>query len=68
METRLRTIVKAVLWNVIGLLSMSGVGWLVTGSAAAGGALAVVNTLVGLACYIVYERFWSRIRWGRFYA
>lgn len=65
METRRRTLVKAVLWAAIGLVSMAAVGALFTGSAALGGGMAVVNTLVGLVAYVGYERAWARVRWGR---
>ena len=65
METRRRTLVKAVLWNVIGLMMMSIVGLIMTGSAFVGGTIAVINTAIGLSCYILYERVWARIGWGR---
>ncbi|MEM7597000.1 MAG: DUF2061 domain-containing protein [Pseudomonadota bacterium] len=67
MDTRARTWVKALLWNAIGLAVMSLVGFVMTGSAAIGGTMAVINTLIGLACYVMYERLWSRVRWGRVY-
>ena len=65
METRLRSIVKAVIWNLIGLTVMALVGIMVTGSLAAGGIMAVINTLIGLTTYFLYERVWAGIRWGR---
>ncbi|OYX42268.1 MAG: hypothetical protein B7Z02_12640 [Rhodobacterales bacterium 32-67-9] len=65
MDTGKRTILKAILWNALGLASMCLVGFLMTGSLAAGGAIAVVNTAVGLTSYILYERLWARISWGR---
>lgn len=65
METRRRSLVKAVIWNLIGLAVMAIVGLAATGSAAVGGAMALINTAVGLVMYLVYERIWSRIRWGR---
>ncbi len=66
METTRRSWVKAVLWNVLGLLTMSGgVGLVMTGSAAVGGgAMAAVNTTIGFTLYIFYERIWARIGWG----
>lgn len=64
METRSRTFVKAIIWNVIGLLSMGLVGFLVTGSIATGGGIAIVNTLIGLLSYVAYERVWGKINWG----
>ncbi len=65
METRRRSLVKAVLWNVIGLVVMAVVGMIATGSAAAGGTLAIANTLIGLVMYVIYERVWARVQWGR---
>ncbi len=65
METRRRSVLKAVIWNVIGLMTMSFVGLLATGSLALGGKLAVVNTALGLTMYVAYERIWAGIRWGR---
>lgn len=65
METRRRTLVKAIVWNVIGLSVMSLVGLVMTGSVKVGGTIALVNTIIGLSTYILYERVWSRINWGR---
>jgi uncharacterized membrane protein len=65
METRTRSLVKAVIWNVIGLVMMALVGFLATGSALVGGTMALINTAIGFSFYILYERVWARIRWGR---
>lgn len=65
MDTGKRTLLKAVLWNLLGLAMMALVGLAMTGSVALGGAMALANTLIGLVCYILYERLWSRIAWGR---
>ncbi|PWG16207.1 DUF2061 domain-containing protein [Salibaculum griseiflavum] len=65
METRRRSLAKAILWNMIGLLCMSLIGLAMTGSAAIGGAMAVVNTVLGFCLYVIYERLWARIDWGR---
>lgn len=66
METRKRTVVKAIVWNLIGLAMMAFVGLLFTGSIAVGGTLAATNAAIGLASYVIYERVWARISWGRF--
>lgn len=64
METRTRSWVKAALWSLIGLTVMSLVGLIFTGSLAAGGAMALLNTGIGFTAYLAYERIWARIRWG----
>ncbi len=65
MESWHRSFIKAVVWNVIGLTVMLGVGFAFTGSIALGGAMAMINTAIGLCSYVLYERVWSRINWGR---
>lgn len=65
MDTAKRTCVKTVLWSLIGFLVMTVVGFVATGSLSTGGAMAVVNTILGLVTYAVYERVWARISWGR---
>lgn len=65
LETPKRTIVKGTLWILMGLVVMSLVGLLFTGSMAVGGTMALVNSLIGFVNYLAYERLWSRISWGR---
>ena len=65
MDSPRRSLVKALIWNVMGLVVMAGVGLAMTGSLAVGGAMAAINTCVGLTMYVIYERVWDRIRWGR---
>lgn len=65
METRRRSLVKALVWQVIGLLSMLLIGWLATGSLGLAGGLAVANMAVGFVAYLLHERLWARVRWGK---
>lgn len=65
METTERTIAKAVCWQALGVAVMTLIGYGFTGSFSEGGALAVVTTLIGLLNYIVHERVWARIAWGK---
>lgn len=64
METAKRSIVKAMTWQMTGFVTTSGLGYFVTGSLAAGGALALSSAVIGFACYALHERLWSRVRWG----
>ena len=65
METRKRSFVKALIWSTLGLVMMAIVGAIATGSATIGGAMALINTGIGLVLYVLYERVWAAIRWGR---
>ncbi len=60
-----RSLLKAILWQVMGLLSMVLIGMAVTGSVRAGGVIAGLNALLGLVSYLLYERAWNRVSWGR---
>jgi len=65
METRKRSLVKALVWNAVGLAVMALVGYLMTGSLSTGGIIAVINAALGFSTYLIYERVWARISWGR---
>ncbi len=65
METRTRSLVKATIWTLIGLLLMSMIGLIFTGSLVTGGIMAGVNSLIGLGTYLIYERVWASVSWGR---
>lgn len=65
METRRRSLAKAAIWQGLGLVSMSVIGWLVTGSIGLAGGLAVANVAVGFVCYLLHERLWAQITWGK---
>ena len=65
MDSPRRTITKAIIWNLIGLVMMALVGFVSTGSFAVGGGMALVNAALGLSVYILYERIWAQVAWGR---
>jgi len=65
MESAKRTVLKAIIWQITGIITMGIVGVFMTGSVAQGLGLALANTAVGTLTYIIYERVWTRVRWGR---
>lgn len=65
MDSTKRTWAKAIFWQVLGLISMVIVGYVFTGSLRAGGVMALINAAIGLTMYVIYERLWARIGWGR---
>ena len=65
MDSRSRTLLKSTLWTLLGLVTMSLVGLVFTGSLVLGGGMAAINAVLGFLCYLVYERVWAGIRWGR---
>ena len=65
METSKRAAAKALTWQATGLVAMTGLGYLVSGSLETAGQLAVGSTALGLVLYFLHEKAWARIRWGR---
>lgn len=65
MDTKIRTIAKALTWQILGLFSMSVLAFWQTGSVGGSISLAVSASLTSIGVYVLHERVWSRIRWGR---
>ncbi|MCE0505287.1 MULTISPECIES: DUF2061 domain-containing protein [unclassified Roseivivax] len=65
MDTPIRTLAKAICWQALGICTMTGLGYLFTGSLSQGGAIAVTSSAVALVTYVLHERLWERISWGR---
>ena len=64
-ESRIRTVAKAISWQVLGLFTTSAVGFAMTGSLVKAGSFAITTAIVGFACFFAHERLWLSIPWGR---
>jgi len=65
MDSTRRSLVKALLWQTLGLVSMLVIGLMFTGSLKTGGLMALSNAFLGFVVYLAYERVWQKIGWGR---
>lgn len=65
MESRARSIAKAISWQGLGLLVTLLLGWLFFGSWRVAGAFALTGQAIALVAYFLHERLWARIGWGR---
>ncbi|WP_420407888.1 DUF2061 domain-containing protein [Hoeflea sp.] len=64
MESNLRTIIKAVTWQLLGLLTTSLLAWFHTGSVLDALTFALSTSATGFAFFFLHERVWARVRWG----
>jgi len=64
MDSNLRTIVKAVTWQALGLASTSLLAWIYTGSVLGALGFALSTSATGLAFFVLHERIWARVNWG----
>ncbi len=65
MDSTIRTLAKTLTWQTSGLIVMMAITYVVTGSLLDGGIVAVVSAATGTCFYVIHERLWSRVRWGR---
>ena len=65
MESKTRTIVKAISWQALGLLTASALAWIYTGSIGNALSLAGTAAISGMIFFILHERVWDHIGWGR---
>jgi uncharacterized membrane protein len=67
-DTPLRSMAKAATWQALGLVVMTLITWAVTGSVATGSAIALLGAATGTVTYVLHERLWARVGWGRRHA
>jgi len=64
METRRRSLTKALSWQLLGVIASTLVGTGFTGDPTGALRLALALALTGFALYVLHERAWARVRWG----
>jgi uncharacterized membrane protein len=65
MENQKRTWAKALTWQASGFVIMIAVNYLFLGSLQQSMGLSALLTGMGLITYVIHERLWARVRWGR---
>ena len=64
-NARLRSLVKAVSWRVVGSLDTFILTMIVTGKLRYAVSIAGVEALTKIGLYYVHERVWRKVSWGR---
>ena len=65
MEKRSRSLAKAISWQLIGFIGSALITWWYTGRIVDGIALSGWLALSGAVLYVIHERLWARIHWGK---
>ncbi|MBO6519303.1 MAG: DUF2061 domain-containing protein [Rhodospirillales bacterium] len=65
MDTRSRTLLKALTWQMLGIVTMTALSYPHTDTIWSALALACSASASGFAFFIVHESVWNRIHWGR---
>ena len=64
-DTAKRSLVKTLTWRVAGSTSTFTIAYLVTGNVGMSSGIAVIQMLVNTVLYLIHERAWNRVEWGK---
>lgn len=64
-DTRARSLVKALSYRAVSLLLMTLVAWAITRRLDVAAAIGVGDALLKLGLFYAHERVWTRVRYGR---
>jgi uncharacterized membrane protein len=64
-ETRRRSLVKALSWRIVAAIITTLVVLAMTGRLEFAAKIGLIDTLVKLVIYFVHERTWNKIDYGR---
>ena len=62
--TKLRSILKAISWRIVGTLDTMALGWLITGSPLVGLKIGALELITKFVLYYIHERIWLRSKFG----
>jgi adenylylsulfate kinase len=65
MESRRRSLVKALSWRLIALTVTTGLGYLFTGSVVFAATIGLADSLIKILAYYLHERAWNNVAVGR---
>lgn len=65
MDSRFRSLAKAISWRVTGSLDTFAIAWIVTGRPSLASSIAGAEILTKTFLYYVHERAWLWMKWGR---
>ena len=64
-DSNARSIAKTVSWRITGSGATFLISYLVSGSFAIAGSIAVIQLTANTILYFIHERIWNKIGWGR---
>jgi uncharacterized membrane protein len=65
METKKRSIAKALSWRAIATVITSALALAITGQWEFAAAIGIADTSLKFFVYFAHERFWNRVNFGR---
>ena len=62
--TKLRSVLKAISWRIVGTLDTMALGWIITGSPLMGLKIGALELFTKFILYYFHERIWLRFKFG----
>jgi|TARA_E500000305_G_C3903946_1_gene180106 uncharacterized membrane protein len=62
--TKLRSILKAISWRIVGTLDTMALGWIITGSPIMGLKIGALELFTKFILYYFHERIWLQSKFG----
>ena len=62
--TKLRSLLKAISWRIVGTLDTMALGWIVTGDPTIGLAIGTLELFTKMILYYFHERLWLQSKYG----
>jgi len=62
--TKLRSLLKAISWRIVGTLDTMALGWIITGSPIMGLKIGALELVTKFILYYFHERIWLRFKFG----
>jgi uncharacterized membrane protein len=62
--TKLRSVLKAISWRIVGTLDTMALGWIITGNPVMGLKIGALELFTKFILYYFHERIWLRFKFG----
>tara|TARA_R100001509_G_scaffold114221_1_gene69379 strand:+ start:2155 stop:2361 length:207 start_codon:yes stop_codon:yes gene_type:complete len=62
--TKLRSLLKAISWRIVGTLDTMALGWIITGNPIMGLKIGTLELFTKFILYYIHERIWLRSNFG----
>jgi uncharacterized membrane protein len=65
LDSKLRSLVKAITWRIIGTLDTFVISWWITDHLLIASGIAFTELTTKTLLYVLHEQGWNKIEWGR---
>ena len=65
MDTKVRSIVKSIVWRITGIILLSIITYAITKDMKAMGIITILFHGIMIIMYYFHERIWEKISWGK---